>query len=69
MVYSTCSILREENEQVVRKVIQKNRAELIPIDTERFSGITLLPTDLAGTMCICPDSLYEGFFVAKIRRI
>jgi len=21
-----------------------------------------------GTLCVCPDELYEGFFVAKIRR-
>ena len=69
MVYSTCSILEEENEQVVSKVIKKSRAKLLPIDTESFSGITLLPTNLAGTMCICPDSLYEGFFVAKIQKV
>lgn len=68
MVYSTCSILKEENEEVVEKVLKNQQAEIIPItlDTE---GITLLRTNLPGTLCVCPSKLYEGFFIAKIRKL
>ena len=69
MVYSTCSVLAEENEQVVKRVLSKTKAEIVPVDRERFSGVLQLPVSLAGTMCICPDSFYEGFFVAKIKRL
>ena len=32
MVYSTCSILACENEEVVKKVLSSENAEIIPID-------------------------------------
>ena len=33
------------------------------------TGIPLLPTTIEGTICVCPNELYEGFFVAKLRKI
>lgn len=68
MVYSTCSILEEENEQVVKRVLRKGKAQVVPVRTEAFEGVPLLPVKLEGTMCICPDERYEGFFVAKLRK-
>lgn len=68
MVYSTCSILTEENEQVVKHVLERTGAVIVPVDTKHFPGVTLLPVSLDGVMCVCPDSLYEGFFVARIGR-
>lgn len=68
MVYSTCSVLAEENERVVKQVMKKGMAEIVPVRVEEFSGISLLPVELEGTMCVCPDQWYEGFFVAKLRR-
>lgn len=68
MVYSTCSILEEENEQVVRRVLARTGAVIVPVDAKHFPGVTLLPVSLDGVMCVCPDSLYEGFFVARIGR-
>ncbi len=67
MIYSTCSVLREENEDRVRQILGK-RAELVPISQDMFPGAAFLPTRLEGTLCICPDRFYEGFFVAKIRK-
>lgn len=70
MVYSTCSILREENEQVLQAVLPGMHAEIVPIAPETL-GLTdgmLLPTVLPGVVCVKPTALHEGFFVAKIRK-
>lgn len=67
LVYSTCSILTQENEGVLRRVVQKSGAEIVPI--EPLDGVPMLPTRINGTLCVCPTELYEGFFVAKIRKL
>jgi 16S rRNA C967 or C1407 C5-methylase (RsmB/RsmF family) len=69
MVYSTCSILYEENEQQLEKLLKQNKIEIIPIDEEMFKDISKLPTKIEGTICVCPNDLYEGFFFAKIKKI
>lgn len=66
MIYSTCSILKQENENILRKVLPKANAEIIPI--KPIEDIPTLPVDIEGTICVCPTESYEGFFVAKIRR-
>ena len=69
MVYSTCSILYEENEKQLENLINQNKIEIIPIDEELFKDIPKLPTKIKGTMCVQPTELYEGFFVARIKKI
>ena len=66
MVYSTCSILEQENEKILKKVLSKFNAEIIPI--QLFEGTPVLPVTMTGTLCVRPTKLYEGFFVAKIRK-
>lgn len=66
MVYSTCSILEQENEEVLKKVLPKYNAKIIPIEIS--TDIPILPVSLKGTVCVCPSKNYEGFFVAKIRK-
>ena len=68
LVYSTCSILKEENEKILEHVLSYGNLEIIPIDRERFIDIPLLPTTIDGTLCIMPTKEYEGFFVAKLRK-
>lgn len=68
MVYSTCSILREENEDVLEAVLPGSGAEVVPIDLPGAEALPLLPTRIPGAWCLRPDALFEGFFVAKIRR-
>lgn len=68
LVYSTCSILKCENEEIVKKILKECKVELVPIKHEIFKSISLLKTDLEGTITICPSSLYEGFFIAKLRK-
>lgn len=68
MVYSTCSILDCENEDVVASVIKNGNIEIVPINFEGMEELPILPTKIFGTLCVKPTELYEGFFVAKIRR-
>ena len=60
LVYSTCSILREENEDAVCSL---KGARLVPLEAP--VGVPLLPS-MEGTLCVEPDGLFEGFFVAKL---
>lgn len=68
MVYSTCSILDCENEDVVSSVIKNGNIEIVPINFEGMEELPILPTKIFGTLCVKPTELYEGFFVAKIRK-
>lgn len=69
LVYSTCSILKEENEQNIQKILKMGEIEIIPINEEKLNGIQLLPVSIKGTICVLPTELYEGFYVAKIKKI
>ncbi len=70
LIYSTCSILKEENEDIINYILSKNpNLELIPIDLTKYQDIPKLPTTIPGTMCVKPTAYYEGFFVAKIKKI
>ena len=69
IVYSTCSILKEENELILKKILKQGKYEIIPINLEKYKALPLLPTIIEGVMCVMPTDLVEGFFVAKIRKI
>lgn len=69
MVYSTCSILDCENEDVVSSVIKNGNIKIVPINFEGMEELPILPTKISGTLCVKPTELYEGFFVAKIKRL
>lgn len=68
LIYSTCSVLKEENEKIVEEILKSGNMEVISIDRKLFEGVPLLPVKLEGTICVCPSELYEGFFVAKLRK-
>lgn len=69
LVYSTCSILKEENEENIQKIVKKGNIEIVPLKKENLKGIPMLPVKLDGTICVKPTELYEGFFVAKIKKL
>lgn len=69
MVYSTCSILSNENEEILRKILKQGNAEIVPIQFEGMNQLPFLPTKIQGTLCVCPNELYEGFFLAKIKKL
>ncbi len=68
MVYSTCSILKEENENILNKTLANFNAQIIPIDKKTIVGIPLLNSTIEGTITIRPTDLYEGFFACKIKK-
>lgn len=68
MVYSTCSILSIENEKIVENILKDGKLEIIPISLNEQANIEKLPVKIAGTLCVCPNELYEGFFIAKLRK-
>lgn len=68
LVYSTCSILKEENEANVEMILKDKTLELIEIDKNILAGVPLLTSNIDGVISVCPSNLYEGFFVAKFKK-
>lgn len=66
MVYSTCSILQKENEDILNKILKEEKnIKIVPIEF-KDEKIKLLPVKIPATLCVMPDELYEGFFIAKL---
>ncbi len=63
LVYSTCSILKEENDDIVDYILKNSCMELVDFDIDL--SIPKLSCKYDKTLCVCPNELYEGFFVAK----
>ena len=68
MIYSTCSILPCENDEQIRKILNKYSCETVPLDNQIVSHLPLLPCSLENAICVCPTDIFEGFFVVKIRK-
>ena len=69
MVYSTCSILKMENEDVVNKVLKEiPNIEVVPINFEGMNNLPTLPTSIKGSLLVRPTELYEGFYVCKLKK-
>lgn len=66
MIYSTCSILLCENEEILEKALKGTNAKIVPIRFEGTEELPVLPTKIEGTLCVKPTEKYEGFFIAKI---
>ncbi len=65
LVYSTCSILKCENEDIINKAKKEFNIEIVPINTD----IETLPSTIDGVVTVMPTKEYEGFFVAKIKKV
>ncbi len=68
MIYSTCSILEEENEKQIDSILKRKDIELIPLDSSCLEGVPFLPSKISGTLIVSPSDLYEGFFICKLRK-
>ena len=52
MVYSTCSILKEENEGLLKRVLKSAGGELVPIGEDWTKELPLLPNAMPGTLLV-----------------
>ena len=68
MIYSTCSILEEENEVPIENLLKENLVEVVPLDFSKIPDIPQLPSKISGAMVVMPSKLYEGFFIVKLRK-
>ena len=68
MIYSTCSILKEENEEILSKVLRNHQARIIPLQENEIKNIPQLPSTIDGVLTIAPNEQFEGFFIAKIQK-
>ena len=69
LVYSTCSILKQENENIIKEIIEKGQAEVMAINEGKLKDIPKLKSNIDGALTVCPNEYYEGFFVAKLRKL
>ncbi len=60
LVYSTCSILRKENEDIIEKWIKLEKEQKVKTNMEY---------EIRSTEKILPDKYTDGFFICKIKRI
>ncbi len=82
LIYSTCTMAPEENEEIVQFVLEKfdGSFDVEDIDlTQRLGTVaahgltrwedTTLPDAIANTLRIKPNEFWEGFFVCVLRRL
>ena len=69
IVYSTCSILKEENEEIVNKILSEYKDIYVEeIELKEDDKLRLLPSTIKGTITVMPNKYYEGFYIAKLRK-
>lgn len=68
LVYSTCSILKQENEDIISKYLEKGILEVVEIDSASLLSVPQLPSTINGVVTVCPNELYEGFFVSVLKK-
>ena len=66
MVYSTCTLNLEENENIIEWAIKEFELKLLPITIELKESEHGLTENTKQTMKILPSKNMEGFFVAKL---
>lgn len=50
MIYSTCSILKQENEEILEKILKDKRIKIVPIEMENIEdkNMVILPSKIEG---------------------
>ncbi len=69
MIYSTCSVLSRDNEDIIGWALSGGGVKIVPLSVDWLEGLPKLPVKLEGTLCVMPDELYEGFYIAKLARV
>ena len=66
LIYSTCSILKDENENILERCLNESDYKLEKVEIS--NDIELLPSKFEEVKTIAPNEYFEGFFVSKIRK-
>jgi NOL1/NOP2/sun family putative RNA methylase len=79
IVYSTCTLSPEENEEVIDWILEKEKGN-IEVELIRIAGLNTMPgltswknkvfdKELEKTVRILPSERMEGFYVAKFKKL
>ena len=67
LIYSTCSILKKENDEMIQKILSQNsNIHLEKIDIIQKENINIVKGINDKTITILPDENFEGFYIAKL---
>ena len=67
LIYSTCSIFKKENDEIIQKVISQNHnIRLEKIDILNKENINMIKGIDGKTITILPNEYFEGFYIAKL---
>ena len=73
MIYSTCTLNKEENEYIIDWAIKNLNLKILDIDIEikeKMNGITQdINKEINKCIRILPSKMYEGFFITKFKKI
>ncbi len=68
LVYTTCTLNRDENENIIKEFLNEHREfKIEDIDENVFSGLDF--EKKSGMITLFPSDLNSGFFINKLRRI
>lgn len=68
LVYSTCSILKSENEEIIENFVQKNYDFEIVNLNDKFKKFNQDKYNSSSYIKLFQDSENDGFFIAKLRK-
>lgn len=68
IVYSTCTLNKEENEKIINWAIDKFGLEVQEIDIKLKEGIKVATKGTNNALKILPSQRIEGFFVCKLKK-
>lgn len=68
IVYSTCTLNKEENERIINWAIDKFELEVQEININLKEGIKVTTKGEASALKILPSKRIEGFFVCKLKK-
>lgn len=68
LVYSTCSILKEENENIIYDFLEKNKNfTIVPIQMDKQNAFYQY-CEKAGYIKVLPNENGDGFFICKLKK-
>lgn len=66
MVYSTCTLNKNENEEIVRYLLTNNKD--CEVSKIYIGNLPNFSYNIDGTLTILPNEYMDGFFIAKLRK-